>query len=92
MGEGVGGEGGRDGDLGDWFELWGGWGFGGMGVSEGLRREEGGIVGVEGTIGGTDGHEMGDGDKSHSPISGMEMRREGRGGLVPGVGVGRGGR
>jgi len=70
-----------------------------MGVSEGLWREEGGIVWVEDTVGGTEGHELGEREGSPSPDSGMEVRREGRGegGRVGGIGGGgvagkRGGR
>ena len=66
--------------------MWGRWGFGGMGVSVGLRQERGGSVGVEGTVGGTEGHEAGDRDASIHGVSGMDRRREGRGW------VGRGGR
>ncbi len=43
-------------------------------------------MGVEGTVGGTEGHEEGDEGVSQSGVSGMDRRSEGRG-----VEEGRGG-
>ncbi len=51
----------------------GGGGGGGMGVSGGLLRGSVVRVGVEGTVGGTEGHEEGE-LGSDSGASGMEMR------------------
>ena len=38
-------------------------------------------MGVEGTVGGTEGHEAEDRDASISGISGIDRRREGPGGI-----------
>ena len=58
------------------------------GCVRGVETGEGGSVGVEGTMGGTEGHDARDRDASVSGVTRMDMRREGR----DGVGVGRGGR
>ena len=48
-------------------------GGGGMGVFVGLVRGSVEREGVEGTVGGTEGHEKGERD-SDSRVSGMDMR------------------